>query len=270
MHESFNHFLTTGLNESQKKAVIHESGPVLVVAGAGSGKTRVITARITHLIINKLLPGSSIIALTFTNKAANEMKERIASFLGSHADLPFVGTFHAYCVQILKKYNAHLRTPFTAILDSDDQQKMILAILNRSGLQKQFTPKSVAHYISQMKQTIDGNATSTSFAPHPMLTQICNAYETEKRASQCLDFDDLLLETFKLLKNNSVVKKQFQEKIQHILVDEYQDTNIVQHELLKIMALDENKQLAIQSLCAVGDEDQSIYSWRGATVANMN
>ena len=270
MHESFNHFLTTGLNESQKKAVIHESGPVLVVAGAGSGKTRVITARITHLIINKLIPASSIIALTFTNKAANEMKERIASFLGSHADLPFVGTFHAYCVQILKKYNAHLRTPFTAILDSDDQQKMILAILNRSGLQKQFTPKSVAHYISQMKQTIDGNATSTSFAPHPMLTQICNAYETEKRASQCLDFDDLLLETFKLLKNNSVVKKQFQEKIQHILVDEYQDTNIVQHELLKIMALDENKQLAIQSLCAVGDEDQSIYSWRGATVANMN
>ncbi len=270
MRETFNSFLHNNLNDAQKKAVNHESGSVLVVAGAGSGKTRVITARITHLIVNKQVPASSIVALTFTNKAANEMKERIASFLGPHADLPFVGTFHSYCVQLLKKYNSYLPTPFVSILDSDDQQKMIHGILQRSGLNKQFTPKNIAHHISSMKnQTSDTSHNHSSpYMPHPLLTEICNAYESEKKASKCLDFDDLLVETLKLFKNNTVVKKQFQERIRHILVDEYQDTNVVQHELLTSMAL-ENKILAIDSVCAVGDEDQSIYSWRGATVANM-
>lgn len=270
MRETFNSFLHNNLNDAQKKAVNHESGSVLVVAGAGSGKTRVITARITHLIVNKQVPASSIVALTFTNKAANEMKERIASFLGPHADLPFVGTFHSYCVQLLKKYNSYLPTPFVSILDSDDQQKMIHGILQRSGLNKQFTPKNIAHHISSMKnQTSDTSHNHSSpYMPHPLLTEICNAYESEKKASKCLDFDDLLVETLKLFKNNTVVKKQFQERIRHILVDEYQDTNVVQHELLTSMAL-ENKILAIDSMCAVGDEDQSIYSWRGATVANM-
>lgn len=269
MRESFNDFLTKNLNESQQQAVAHETGSVLVVAGAGSGKTRVITARITHLIVNKNVPASSIVALTFTNKAATEMKERIASFLGSRTDLPFVGTFHSYCVQILKKYNDYLPSPFVSILDSDDQQKMIHGILHRYGIQKQFTAKSAAHQISQMKNhTIDPDAPATEYLPHPMLTDILNAYESEKRASKCLDFDDLLLETLRLLKNNSVVRNRFQEKIRHILVDEYQDTNVVQHELLKAMALN-NTDLMIDSVCAVGDEDQSIYSWRGATVANM-
>ena len=269
MHQSFNEFIKNNLNPSQQQAVEHELGSVLVVAGAGSGKTRVITARITHLIINKNVPASSITALTFTNKAANEMKERIASFLGTHKDLPFVGTFHSYCVQFLKKHQEFLETPFTSILDSDDQQKMIQGILHRSGLQKQFTPKSVAHHISQMKNhTIDPNSTTMDYLPHPLLTDIFNTYEHEKKMSRCLDFDDLLLETLKLLKKNQIVKTRFQEKIRHILVDEYQDTNVVQHELLKAMTL-KNTELAIDSVCAVGDEDQSIYSWRGATVTNM-
>jgi DNA helicase-2/ATP-dependent DNA helicase PcrA len=269
MHESFNNFITNNLNPAQQKAVLHEAGSVLVVAGAGSGKTRVITARITHLIVNKNVPASSIVALTFTNKAAHEMKERIASFLDNHADLPFVGTFHAYCVQLLKKYNAHLPIPFVSIIDSDDQQKMIQGILQRNNVHKQFTAKSVAHHISQMKNhAVDASSNTSDYLPHPMLTEIFNAYEAEKRASKCLDFDDLLLETLKLLKNNTVIKQQFQNRVRHILVDEYQDTNVVQHELLKIMAL-LNKELAIDSVCAVGDEDQSIYSWRGATVANM-
>lgn len=269
MHDSFNNFLENSLNPSQQKAVHHESGAVLVVAGAGSGKTRVITARITNLIVNRGVPAQAIVALTFTNKAAAEMKERIASFLGHQGALPFVGTFHAYCVQLLKKYHEFLPHPFVSILDSDDKQKMIHSILQRNGLQKQFTAKNVTHMISQMKNHIDEKSQpSMEYLSHPMLTDIYNAYEAEKKASQCLDFDDLLLQALRLFKNNSVVKSRFQEKIRHILIDEYQDTNVVQHELLKAMALSE-KDLAIDSVCAVGDEDQSIYSWRGATVTNM-
>ena len=269
MRDSFNNFLENNLNPSQHKAVHHESGAVLVIAGAGSGKTRVITARITNLIINRNVTAAAIVALTFTNKAATEMKERIASFLGHHNELPFVGTFHSYCVQLLKKYQEYLPNPFVSILDSDDKQKMIQGILQRNALQKQFTAKNVAHMISQMKNHIDEKSQpSMEYLSHPMLTDIYNAYETEKKASKCLDFDDLLLEALRLFKNNSVVKSRFQEKVRHILIDEYQDTNVVQHELLKAMALS-GKDLAIDSVCAVGDEDQSIYSWRGATVTNM-
>lgn len=269
MRDSFNNFLKNNLNSAQQKAVHHETGPVLVVAGAGSGKTRVITARITHLILNKHVPASSIVALTFTNKAAMEMKERIASFLDSYTELPFVGTFHSYCVQLLKRHQEYLPNPFFSILDSDDQQKMLHGIIQRNGLQKQFTPKNIAHQISQMKNhTVDPSNPATEYLNHPLLAQIFNAYEAEKRASKCLDFDDLLLETVRLFKKNNVIKNRFQEKVQHILVDEYQDTNLVQHELLKTMALRDDL-LAIDSVCAVGDEDQSIYSWRGATVTNM-
>jgi DNA helicase-2/ATP-dependent DNA helicase PcrA len=279
MRDTFNTFLKNNLNPSQQKAVYHETGPVLVVAGAGSGKTRVITARITHLIVNKNISPSSIIALTFTNKAAHEMRERIATFLGGRTDLPFIGTFHSYCVQLLKKYQEHLPHEFMSILDSDDQQKMLQAILQRNGLQKQFTAKNVAYQISQMKNhTIDPAHPATEQLTHPMLVEIYNAYETEKKASKALDFDDLLLETLRLFKKTSlsaeasakagVVKNKFQEKIRHILVDEYQDTNSVQHELLKAMALSDST-LAIDSVCAVGDEDQSIYSWRGANATNM-
>jgi DNA helicase-2/ATP-dependent DNA helicase PcrA len=269
MRDTFNTFLQNNLNPSQAKAVYHEAGPILVVAGAGSGKTRVITARITHLIVNKNVNPSSIIALTFTNKAAHEMRERIASFLGHQTNLPFIGTFHSYCVQLLKKHQEHLPNPFFSILDSDDQQKMIQAILQRNSLQKQFTAKNVAYQISQMKNhTVDPAHPATEQLTHPMLTEIYNAYETEKRASKALDFDDLLLETLRLFKKNSVIKNKFQEKIRHILVDEYQDTNVVQHELLKAMALSDNT-LAVDSVCAVGDEDQSIYSWRGANASNM-
>lgn len=269
MRDSFNDFLKNNLNPSQQKAVLHESGAVLVVAGAGSGKTRVITARITNLIINKNVPASSIIALTFTNKAATEMKERIASFLGHRDELPFVGTFHSYCVQLLKKYHDYLPHPFLSILDSDDKQKMIQDILHRTGMNKQFTAKNIAYMISQMKNHSNEKVQpATEYLSHPILTDVYNAYESEKRASKCFDFDDLLVEGLRLFKNNTIVRNQFQERIRHILIDEYQDTNTVQHELLKAMTLHE-KHLAIQSVCAVGDEDQSIYSWRGATVANM-
>ncbi len=266
---SFGTFLENELNPAQRKAVTHGNGSILVIAGAGSGKTRVITARITYLIINKNILPSAIVALTFTNKAANEMKNRIAQFLGNNHALPFIGTFHAYCVQLLKKNNDLLPTPFFSILDESDRQKLIKAILQRNNLHKQFTARSVSYQISQMKNhTIDPNKSAQHYLINPLLFDLYQTYEKEKQASKCLDFDDLLLEAFQLFKKNRTLKKSEQKRIKHILVDEYQDTNVIQHALLKQMAT-RNKQLIVESICAVGDEDQSIYSWRGATITNI-
>jgi len=266
---SFDTFLENDLNPAQKQAATHSNGAILVIAGAGSGKTRVITARITYLIINKNALPSSIVALTFTNKAANEMKNRITQFLGNNHELPFIGTFHSYCVRLLKKNPDLLTSPFFSILDSSDQQKLIKAILQRSNLHKQFTAKSVSYQISQMKNhSTSPDKLEQSYLTNPLLYDIYQAYEKEKKASKCLDFDDLLLETLQLFKKHHTFKELQQEQVDHILVDEYQDTNVVQHALLKQMAT-KNKQLFVKSICAVGDEDQSIYSWRGATITNI-
>lgn len=270
----FNDFMASSLNPSQREAVTHKDGSVLIVAGAGSGKTRVITTRITHLIVNEQVMPSSIIALTFTNKAALEMKERIEKFLERKHELPFVGTFHSFCLRLLKQNADLLESPFISILDEDDQHKILQNIINAAGLQKKVTAKNLSYQISQLKnQTIDP-LQHDSLSLNPMVREAFAAYEKEKKASRCLDFDDLLLEVVKLFRKNESFKKDFQQRISHILVDEYQDTNIVQHELLKQMALvpstaQKDKKLAVDSLCAVGDEDQSIYSWRGATVTNI-
>lgn len=257
------------LNSQQATAVMHEQGPLLVIAGAGSGKTRVITARIAHLITHHKVHASSIIALTFTNKAAHEMKERITTFIGANQELPFVGTFHAYCLRLLKS-NQHLTdTPFMTILDEDDQKKLLHDILKRSNMLTQLAPRQAAYHISQMKnKNIQLDTPTHHLFDHPLMPDIYHAYETEKRASKALDFDDLLLETVRLFKKAPSFKESFQALIRHILVDEYQDTNIVQHELLRQMAL-QGKKVILDSICAVGDEDQSIYSWRGANVTNM-
>ncbi len=260
---------TISLNPEQKKAVTHKTGSLLVIAGAGSGKTRVITTRIINLMTQHAIPAHTIVALTFTNKAATEMKERIAKFIGSDATLPFVGTFHSYCVRLLKE-NAHLlETSFLSILDSDDQKKLIQGILKRTNLHKQISARQASYHISQVKNKHLNFAKSLhKLFDNPIMPDIFEAYEKEKEASKCLDFDDLLLKTVALFKKNRSFKKEFQETMRYLLVDEYQDTNIVQHELLKQMAL-HSKKLAIDSICAVGDEDQSIYSWRGAQVTNM-
>lgn len=264
---SFQTFLETRLNPTQRKAVMQKEGPLLVVAGAGSGKTRVITARIAYLILNEQVPPHSIIALTFTNKAAQEMHDRIAMFLGAEEHIPFIGTFHGYCLRLLKKNSHLLPTPFVTILDEQDQQSILNQIIGRSTLDKKITAKQAAYHISQLKNQLS-NLTADSF-DNPLLYDIYKAYEHEKRLSRALDFDDLLLETLNIFRNNPEFKVQFQQTVRHILVDEYQDTNVVQHALLKQMALDTTGTLAIDSMCAVGDEDQSIYSWRGATVHNI-
>ena len=264
----FNTFLDTNLNPAQREAVNHKEGSILIVAGAGSGKTRVITARIAHLILNQYALPNTIAALTFTNKAAMEMKERITHFLDNKYDLPFVGTFHSFCLRLLKLNSELLTDPFFSILDEDDQHKILQGIITKSALSKKITAKQLSYQISQIKnQSIDPTQ-HDAYSLNPLIREIYNAYEREKKASKCLDFDDLLLEVVKIFRTNPTFKKDFQEQVRHILVDEYQDTNIVQHELLKYMS-QTDKKLNIDSVCCVGDEDQSIYSWRGATVTNI-
>lgn len=268
MSLDFEHFLKTELNESQKKAVSHEMGPLLIVAGAGSGKTRVITARIAHLLLNHAIPSRNIIALTFTNRAAGEMKERVHGFIQEKSSIPFIGTFHSFCLSLLKKNHHLLKNPFSSILDEDDKHNLINSLIKKQKLEKRLTAKQIGYQISQVKNQASVHHNNLAdYFNNPLIYDIYAAYEQEKRKSHCLDFDDLLLETLKLFEQISF-KEQFQANIRHILIDEYQDTNVVQHALLKQMALHMNA-FTIDSLAVVGDEDQSIYSWRGATVANM-
>ena len=260
-HEKFSQFFTTQLNPDQQQAVEPKNGVLLVCAGAGSGKTRVITARMTNLILNHSVPAQSIIALTFTNKAAREMKERIAHFLPNQ-QLPFVGTFHSYCLRILKTYRQYYTNHQFSILDDDDQDKMLRAIINRYGLQKKVSVKTLSSAISQQKNSLLGIS-------DPLLEELYSVYEKEKKYAHALDFDDLLLEVLNLFKTSEPFKQEFQHKIRHVLVDEYQDTNLVQHDLLQQITCSGPKKFTLDSLCVVGDEDQSIYSWRGATIKNI-
>lgn len=264
---NFNNFLNQELNQNQKEAVLQSSGPMLVIAGAGSGKTRVITSRITNLILNNNVNPSSIVALTFTNKAAKEMKERVQKFIPDLKILPYIGTFHSFCLQLLKKYQSFLKIENFSILDDDDQLKIIKLIINKFALNKQVNANSILYQISNFKNNQVVDSANILFEDR-LFEQIYLEYEKEKRNSRCFDFDDLLIEILKLLKTNKEFKNILQNTIKHVLVDEYQDTNLVQHELLKELCKKENE-IVVSSVCAVGDEDQSIYSWRGATVENI-
>ncbi len=267
---SFKDFVKNDLNPEQRKAVKHKNGPLVVIAGAGSGKTRVITARITQLLLEEDLHPAQLVALTFTNKAANEMKERIIKFVGKKSGIPFIGTFHSYCLYLLKT-NTHL-LPFDtfSILDEDDKRSILNKLLKQSTLHKKSTAQQLAYQISKIKNDIaDPTKASFDSVENVPLREIFQGYEKEKAASKCFDFDDLLIEATKLFHKNQELKLAHQNQVRHLLVDEYQDTNRIQHALLKHMGLDENKKLAVDSICVVGDEDQSIYSWRGATVDNI-
>jgi len=268
--KKFNDFLKKELNTEQRKAVKAKNGVFLVVAGAGSGKTRVITARIAHLIVNENVSPKTIVGLTFTNKAANEMRERIKLFLTDKRALPFLGTFHSYCLRILKANAEILKTPFASIMDSEDQKKLLSDLIKRNSLEKKITAKRLSYNISKIKNSLlcKNNNVANYLHSEPLIRDLYSAYEQEKKVSKCLDFDDLLIETAKLFEKNADFKKEFQKKVKHVLVDEYQDTNVVQHILLKSLSLSK-KTFVLDSLCIVGDEDQSIYSWRGATVSNI-
>lgn len=258
------------LNPQQKQAVTIQNGVLLVCAGAGSGKTRVITSRIAHLISAHQVSAYSIVALTFTNKAAAEMKERVHNFLSDSYELPYIGTFHSYCLRLLKSNTHLLPSGQFSLIDDDDQQKIIKQLLTRRNLQKKIAVKQVLSFISRLKNdALTQSDREALLELDPVSKELYFAYEAEKIQSRCFDFDDLLIKTLELFHTNQEFKARFQRSIRHILVDEYQDTNKVQHALLKAMTQDNNNIFTLDSLCVVGDEDQSIYSWRGATVLNI-
>ena len=266
--------LLTNLNPEQRAAVEATEGPLLILAGAGSGKTRVITSRIAWLIQEKGVAPDSILAVTFTNKAASEMGERVNRLLG-HASLakPLIATFHSLCVRLLRREIEALKvgneglTRSFAIYDENDQQGIVKQIMRRMGLDtKQLTPRTVLGRISWAKNHMVDPQEYYLASKDPnseRIAHIFKGYQAELRKNNALDFDDLLLEAVRLLKVSSEARERYQRRYRYLLVDEYQDTNRPQYELMKLLA-GEHK-----NVCAVGDEDQSIYSWRGADIRNI-
>jgi DNA helicase-2/ATP-dependent DNA helicase PcrA len=268
------HSLLANLNPEQRAAVETIEGPVLILAGAGSGKTRVITHRIVWLIQQKGVPADSVLAVTFTNKAAAEMGERVEKLLG-HSTLakPLIATFHSLCVRILRRDIEALRvgnkglTRTFAIFDENDQQGIVKQVMRRMGLDtKQLTPRVVLGRISWAKNHMVDPQDYFLGSKDPnseRIAHIFNQYQAELAKNNAMDFDDLLLEAVRLLKSSAEVRERYQRRYRYLLVDEYQDTNRPQYELMKLLA-GEHK-----NVCAVGDEDQSIYSWRGADIRNI-
>ena len=266
--------LLENLNPQQRAAVEATEGPLLILAGAGSGKTRVITSRIAWLIQEKNVAPDSILAVTFTNKASSEMAERVERLLG-HSSLakPLISTFHSLCVRILRRDIEALKvdgkglTRDFAIFDENDQQSLVKQIMRRMGLDtKQLTPRNVLGRISWAKNHMIDPQESFLDSRDPngeRIAHIYKAYREELRKNNAMDFDDLLLEAARLLKVSAEVRERYQRRYRYLLVDEYQDTNRPQYELMKLLA-GEHK-----NVCAVGDEDQSIYSWRGADIRNI-
>jgi DNA helicase-2/ATP-dependent DNA helicase PcrA len=266
--------LIDNLNPEQRAAVEATEGPLLILAGAGSGKTRVITSRIAWLIQEKGVAPDSILAVTFTNKAASEMAERVDRLLG-HSSLakPLIATFHSFCVRILRRDIEDLKvggvglTRSFAIYDENDQQALVKQVMRRMGLDiKQLTPRAVLSRISWAKNHMIDPQEYYLASKDPnseRIAHIFQSYHAELTKSNAMDFDDLLLEAVRLLKVSKEARERYQRRYRYLLVDEYQDTNRPQYELMKLLAGE------AKNVCAVGDEDQSIYSWRGADIRNI-
>ncbi len=260
------------LNPPQKDAVITTDGPLLILAGAGSGKTKVLTYRIAFIIDAGLSGPENILAMTFTNKAAGEMKERISALVESFninaSNFPWVGTFHSICVKLLKRYghNIGLDNNFT-IYDSQDQLSAVkeaMKVLNIST--KDFNPHAIHSYISSAKNELINEIDYEKFAQgyfQEVVAEVYPAYQKVLRDNNAVDFDDLLILTVRLLTENKQVLQNLQEQFKYILVDEYQDTNHAQYTIIKMLAA------KYRNICCVGDDDQSIYAFRGATIRNI-
>lgn len=260
--------LLSGLNPEQQKAVKKVDGPLLLMAGAGSGKTRVLTHRIAYLMVEKGVNPYNILAITFTNKAAREMRNRIQKMMGGAADQIWISTFHSMCVRILRRdidrlgYNRN----FT-ILDSTDQQSVIKSILKDKNMDpKKFDPRAILGTISSAKNELITPEEYTKTAADYFSQKVSDVYEEYQRRlrkNNALDFDDLIMTTITLFIRIPEVLEYYQRKFQYIHVDEYQDTNKAQYMLVKLLAQ------RFQNLCVVGDSDQSIYRWRGADITNI-
>jgi superfamily I DNA/RNA helicase len=269
------------LNPEQREAVETTEGPVLILAGAGSGKTRVITYRIAYLIEHKGVMPESILAMTFTNKAAAEMGERVEKLVGGLSIAkPVISTFHSFCVRMLRRDIEAMRIPSSVpgqppightknfvIYDESDQQAVVKGVMKRLGLDdKQLTPRTVLGRISWAKNHMLDPQELYLQSADPKTERIAHLYEEyrkELRKANALDFDDLLLDAVRLLKSSASVREYYNRRFQYLLIDEYQDTNRPQYELMRMLAGDRH------NVCAVGDEDQSIYSWRGADIRNI-
>jgi DNA helicase-2/ATP-dependent DNA helicase PcrA len=256
------------LNPAQREAAEHREGPLLILAGAGSGKTRVLTYRIAHLIAQGAEP-SEILAITFTNKAAKEMKDRVSVLVGSEGQGLWVSTFHSTCVRILRRDIEHL-TGYNrnfVIYDTGDQQSLLKASLKEHDLdEKKFSVRGIASVISDAKNKLlgpEGFAHQASDYYHKTAGEVYKTYQKKLKANNALDFDDLIMLTVQLLQQNSNTARYYQEKFRYIMVDEYQDTNHAQYILVKLLAD------RFRNLCVVGDDDQSVYGWRGADIQNI-
>ena len=256
-----------GLNERQKEAVITTEGPVLVIAGAGSGKTKVLTTRIAYLIENKKVNSENILAITFTNKAAKEMKDRVSNILKRDVRRMHISTFHSFGVEILREYGylVNIDKNFT-ILDSDDSLKVIKIIIDDMNLNKTISPKHVKEVISSYKNKLvlpEEAEKNTYTFEEKQIVDIYEKYNKKLYNSNSVDFDDLLLIPYLILDKYNAVLEEFQEKYKYILIDEYQDTNDAQYFLVKMLSA------KYKNLFVVGDSDQSIYSFRGANYKNI-
>jgi DNA helicase-2/ATP-dependent DNA helicase PcrA len=265
-------FVTKNMNPPQKEAIMTLEGPVLILAGAGSGKTRVLTHRMAHIIGQGVAAPDEILCVTFTNKAAKEMEHRIYKILSDlgaaiRSQL-WINTFHSFCVRVLRQHITLLDyKPFFGIYDSSDQLSQIKKVMNALNINdKMYPAKNFQSRISQAKMlglTPEGLEKNSRRLMDSKTVEVYKAYEVEMKKANSLDFDDLLMKTYELFRMYPDVLKMYQEKFRYIMVDEYQDTNHIQYLLVQMLAK------AHRNLCVVGDEDQSIYSWRGADIKNI-
>ena len=258
-----------GLNDKQAQAVRQTEGPVLLLAGAGSGKTRVLTHRVAYLIEEKGVQPYNILAITFTNKAAGEMRERVDRMVSQSSGRVWVSTFHALCVRILRRYIDRLGYDgnFT-IYDSDDQKAAVKACLKKLNIDpKQYSEKMVLREISKAKEQFvapyEYDREASGNYRKMQIAKVYTEYQNRLKQSNALDFDDLLYKTVELFQFNPDILDIYQERFRYIMIDEYQDTNHIQFLLVKQLAS------KYRNLCVVGDDDQSIYKFRGANIYNI-
>jgi DNA helicase-2/ATP-dependent DNA helicase PcrA len=273
--------LLEGLNPPQREAVLHEGGPVLVVAGAGSGKTRVLTRRICYLVSQRRVHPGSILAITFTNKAAAEMRGRVMDLVGNRAKLMWVSTFHSACVRILRSEIGRFNIARTfSIYDDADSKRLMQLVAHDLDLDpKRFPVRAIMNWVSACKNELVDHESAASRARSPMEESFAEAYREYQRRlirANALDFDDLIMTTVHLFQAFPDLREQYRRRFRHVLVDEYQDTDHAQYVLIReLCAADPNPdphQVAIEppELMVVGDSDQSIYAFRGATIRNIN
>lgn len=264
--------LFEGLNSEQASAVRTTSGPLLILAGAGSGKTKTLTHRIAYLIQQEKIWPNEILAVTFTNKAAREMRERLGHLLGQDGQqrnfMPWMGTFHGICVRLLRIDGGKIGIlPNFVIYDEDDRQGLIKQSMKELSISdKQIKPRAVSAAISNAKNELRTPADMEASARYPFeqeVAKIYAGYEKLRQAAGALDFDDLLIETVRLLREQPSVRQKWRQTFKHILIDEYQDTNAAQYAIVKSLVNDD------RNICVVGDDWQSIYSWRGADFTNI-